>query len=101
MRSIRCRADGGAVFIDMANDAAVRAAVHHHYGEGLRYDCAVGLTHWERDPEGGTAASPGAAPEVFFAPARIKQRVRDWGPRRIRSALRGRMATAPRRPARP
>jgi hypothetical protein len=93
--------EGGAVFVDMANDAAVRAAVHHHFGEGLRYDCAVGLTHWERDAARVETALPGAAPEVFFAPARIKQRVRDWGPggfegrfaaawQRLVDALRGR-----------
>jgi hypothetical protein len=71
--------EGGAVFVDMANDATVRAAVHHHYGEGLRYDCAVGLTHWERDATRVEEALPGARPEVFFSPARIKQRLRDWG----------------------
>jgi NADPH:quinone reductase-like Zn-dependent oxidoreductase len=56
------------VFVDMAGDAAVRSAVHHHYGDQLTYSCAVGITHWE----GFTLESeplPGPAPQMFFAPS--------------------------------
>jgi hypothetical protein len=67
-----------AVFVDMAGDGAVTAAVHRHFGDALRYDCTIGATHWsaERRNEG----LPGPQPEFFFAPAQIVKRTRDWGP---------------------
>jgi NADPH:quinone reductase-like Zn-dependent oxidoreductase len=67
-----------AVFVDMAGDGAVTAAVHRHFGGELAYDCTIGATHWsaERRNEG----LPGPKPEFFFAPAQIVKRSKDWGP---------------------
>jgi hypothetical protein len=67
-----------AVFVDMAGDGAVGAAVHRHFGDQLRYDCAIGATHWSagRASEG----LPGPKPEFFFAPAQVAKRSKDWGP---------------------
>jgi hypothetical protein len=67
-----------AVFVDMAGDGAVTAAVHRRFGEALAYDCTIGATHWsaERKNEG----LPGPKPEFFFAPAQIVKRSKDWGP---------------------
>ena len=70
-----------ALYVDLAGDAALRRAVHGHYGDALRHSCGIGATHWEAggfEPE--TEPLPGPAPEFFFAPAQIQKRVGDWGP---------------------
>ena len=66
-----------AVYVDMSGSAAVRSAIHHHFGDRLKHSCAVGGTHWEN--LGGAAGLPGPRPTLFFAPAQIKKRNADWG----------------------
>ncbi len=73
------------VFVDMAGDAAVTTAVHRHFGDALRYSCAVGGTHWERLAFG--VEVPGPAPTLFFAPDRLTQRMKDWGPEGFQARL--------------
>jgi hypothetical protein len=95
-----------AVYIDMAGDAAVRDAVHRHYGDKLLHDAVVGATHWEQsggnpaargsgaegagenpgtpgreaeDVPGINAQLPGPKPTLFFAPDRVSKRSGDWG----------------------
>ena len=70
-------ADTPSVYVDMAGSAAVRAAVHRHCGDALKYSCAVGGTHW--DALGGGRDLPGPKPALFFAPAQIKKRNAEWG----------------------
>lgn len=70
--------DKTAVFVDMAGNGDVRAAVHKHWNDNLKYSCSVGATHWEKLQFG--AELPGPAPTLFFAPDHIKQRTLDWGP---------------------
>jgi hypothetical protein len=71
-------ASAPAVLVDMAGNAEVRKAVHQRFGERLVHHCAVGATHWSKG--GGEEDLPGAKPAFFFAPARIVQRSKDWGP---------------------
>jgi uncharacterized protein DUF2855 len=78
---------GPATFVDFAGDAAVRAAVHSHYGDELIHSMAVGLTHWQ-DLGGGEL--PGPRPVFFFAPDRVVKRGEDWG----RAGLEQRVAAA-------
>jgi hypothetical protein len=88
--------DGPAVFIDVAGSADVRAAVHHHFGDGLVQSVVVGGTHWDEVPSGAGASGgplPGAAPALFFAPDQVKKRNADWGG----SGYEERMAAASRR----
>lgn len=66
----------GAVYVDVAGDPEVTAAVHDRLD--LRASLVVGGTHWDRDRSGPPVAPP--RPELFFAPARIAQRHADWGP---------------------
>ena len=73
------------VFVDMAGDAAVTTAVHRHFGDALRYSCAVGGTHWQRLAFG--VEVPGPRPTLFFAPDRLTQRMRDWGSDGFQSRL--------------
>src|SRR3990172_917804 len=67
-----------AVFVDMAGDGAVTAAVHRHFGDELAYDCTIGATHWSAART--NERLPGPKPEFFFAPAQIVKRSKDWGP---------------------
>ena len=64
--------------VDMAGNGPVSTQLHHHFGDALKYDCQVGLTHWE---SGGRETDlPGAAPEFFFAPTQVEKRLAEWGP---------------------
>jgi len=69
--------DKSAVFVDMAGSGEVRAAVHRHWGDRLKYSCAVGATHWDHMKT--SAEVPGPRPQLFFAPDRVKKRLADWG----------------------
>jgi hypothetical protein len=69
---------GPAVYVDVAGDAAVRQAVHSHYGDELAHSMAVGVTHWE-EFGGGSGDLPGPEPTFFFAPTRVTKRAKDWG----------------------
>jgi len=67
-----------AVFIDIAGNADVRAAVHERFGDHLRYSMVVGGTHWDHQPE-TQAALVGPTPEFFFAPTQGAKRAGEWG----------------------
>jgi hypothetical protein len=69
---------GPASFVDVASDAAVRQAIHTHYGDKLVHSMVVGFTHWEK-PQVDAGELPGPAPTMFFAPNRIVKRGKDWG----------------------
>lgn len=77
----------GTVYVDISGDAAVRAAVHGHYGDALAYDCAVGASHWDR-MTADVGPLEGPAPTLFFAPDRFAKRSADWGPGGLESRLR-------------
>lgn len=72
--------DDAAVFVDMAGNGDVLAAIHHHYKDHLKYSCLVGGTHWEARGGAGRGALPGPEPTLFFAPDHVQQRMSDWGP---------------------
>lgn len=74
-----------AVYVDMSGDAKVRSSVHAHYGDELKHDAAVGITH--REELGGADGLPGPKPVFFFAPTRLKKRAQDWGPEGVNSRL--------------
>lgn len=65
------------VFVDIAGDAAVRAAVHRTFAGNLKYSCAVGATHW--DVPRAEEQLPGSQPQMFFAPSIVQKRIADWG----------------------
>ena len=77
-----------AGIVDMAGNGDVTRALHHHYGDNLRFDCTIGATHWEAPRDTGDL--PGAKPEFFFAPAQIQKRSAEWGP----AGFQERMGTA-------
>jgi hypothetical protein len=77
--------DEPVVLVDMAGNHEVTRAVHRHLGDGVKYSCVVGLTHWEQ--QGDTSGLPGAPPTFFFAPSQIEKRTADWGPAGFQSRL--------------
>ena len=70
--------DVPSAVVDMAGNGAVLADVHQHFDAALKYSCLVGATHW--DARSGAQDLPGPSPVLFFAPDRIAQRTKDWGP---------------------
>jgi NADPH:quinone reductase-like Zn-dependent oxidoreductase len=67
-----------AVYVDVAGNADVRAAVHRRFDERLAYSMAVGGTHWDHEAH-VDAPLVGPEPQFFFAPTQIAKRVGDWG----------------------
>lgn len=65
------------VMVDMAGNAELKSALHHHFGDDMKYSCSVGATHW--NATGGGEDLPGAKPEFFFAPGQIAKRSQEWG----------------------
>jgi hypothetical protein len=65
------------LYVDFSGDEALRARVHHHFGDALVYDCYAGSaqnTNFLRD-----TALPGPKPAIYFAPIQIRKRNTDWG----------------------
>lgn len=70
-------ADVPTLYLDFSGDEALRARVHHHFGESLVYDCFAGSaqnTGFLRD-----TGLPGPKSEFYFAPVQIRKRNNDWG----------------------
>ncbi|MEM8798674.1 MAG: DUF2855 family protein [Pseudomonadota bacterium] len=79
--------DRKRVYVDMSGNHEVRAALHHHFGAALSYDCVVGGTHW--DKIGADKDLPGPKPELFFAPEHAQRRMGEWGPDGFRTRIAG------------
>jgi hypothetical protein len=69
-----------SVYVDMSGNGRVRRAVRERLGAELRYDCAVGASHWDRLDPGSVGELPGPSPVFFFAPDQIEKRGGDWSP---------------------
>jgi hypothetical protein len=70
--------DAPVAFVDMAGNSALRATLHRHFGDQMRYSGRVGLTH--RSSSDSEPDLPGAKPSWFFAPDQIRKRAKEWGP---------------------
>jgi hypothetical protein len=79
-----------SVYVDVAGNNALQAAVHRQFGELLNASVIVGDTHWDAPPAAETPVGP--APGFFFAPTQIAKRVDEWGQaevdRRVSAAYR-------------
>lgn len=91
-------ADTPAAYVDFAGRSTVSVAVHSALGDALAGSTVVGLTHWDA-PRGAAQPMVGPTPVFFFAPNRICQRMKDWGPdelgARFRTALQDFIADNP------
>ncbi len=72
------KVEGPAAYVDFAGRSAVTQAAHTALGEALTVSLGVGITHW--DAMGGPPPASGPAPVFFFAPDRIRKRMKEWGP---------------------
>jgi Protein of unknown function (DUF2855) len=70
--------DEPVALVDMAGNSALRARLHHHFGDAMKYSGQIGLTHRNFSPN--EPELPGAKPAWFFAPDRVKKRAEAWGP---------------------
>lgn len=74
-------ASSPVVLVDMAGNANVIGALHHHYGDNMKHSCRIGATH--HDQGGAVDGLPGAKPEFFFAPTHVKTRSAELGPEKF------------------
>jgi hypothetical protein len=70
--------DSPVAFVDMAGNSELRARLHRHFGDQMKYSGRIGLTHRSSSPN--EPELPGAKPIWFFAPDQIRKRAREWGP---------------------
>ena len=73
-------ADQPVAYVDMAGNSPLRATLHQHFGEQMKYSGIIGLTHRKSSPGEPAPALPGAKPQFFFAPDQIRKRAKEWGP---------------------
>ncbi|MFT7285941.1 MAG: hypothetical protein ACI87W_000044 [Halieaceae bacterium] len=70
--------DRKVILVDMAGDGPLNSRIHRHFGDQLRYDCRIGMTHRDAPAE-SEPSSNGPKPEMFFAPHQAAKRSADWG----------------------
>ena len=70
--------DVPVALVDMAGNSELRARLHWHFGDRMKYSARIGQTH--RRPSRDEPELPGAKPQWFFAPDQIRKRAREWGP---------------------
>jgi hypothetical protein len=70
--------DVPVAFVDMAGNSELRATLHRHFGDRIKYSGRIGLTHRGSSPD--EPELPGAKPSWFFAPDQIRKRAKEWGP---------------------
>ena len=70
--------DSPVAFVDMAGNSELRATLHGHFGDRMKYSGRIGLTH--RSSSADEPELPGAKPSWFFAPDQIRKRAKEWGP---------------------
>jgi hypothetical protein len=70
--------DSPIAFVDMAGNSELRARLHQHFGDRMKYSGRIGLTHRNSSPD--EPELPGARPRWFFAPDQIRKRAKEWGP---------------------
>jgi hypothetical protein len=66
-----------SIYVDFAGNAAFRRALHAHC-TGLKFSSSIGATHVSE--MGGSKGLTGPQATLFFAPAQIKKRSKEWGP---------------------
>ncbi len=71
-------AEQPAVIVDMSGSGTVLSDLHAHLGDNMRFTSQVGITHYEDNDMGPHVIRERSA--MFFAPAHIQKRAKDWGP---------------------
>jgi hypothetical protein len=74
-------ADVPTLYVDFAGNDALRATIHHHFGQALVYDCYAGSA--QKTAFLSQTDLPGPTPTLYFAPVQIRKRNADWGPQEV------------------
>lgn len=74
---VNLSAQEGVIYLDFAGNSKLSHQIHDHFGENLRHHATIGVTHW--DQSGSNNKLAGVRPELFFAPAYLKNRLEIWG----------------------
>lgn len=63
--------------VDFAGNQELQYNLQTHLGLNLKYNCSVGMTHWDKNyaPEHKTSQKP----ILFFAPTHAQKRNQEWG----------------------
>jgi hypothetical protein len=77
-------ANAPSVYVDFAGNAAFRKTLHTHCTQ-LKFSSSIGATHVAE--MGGAKDLPGPKATLFFAPAQIKKRSAEWGPKEFGQRL--------------
>lgn len=70
--------DTATVIVDMSGDGPMLSDLHAHLGDYMKFTSNVGATHFEANKMGPHFIHDRSA--MFFAPAHIQKRTREWGP---------------------
>ena len=69
------------VVIDMSGNWRVIKDIHEQVGgEHVKHSMAIGMSHHDSEVAPKTSSIPGPQPALFFAPAEVTRRLREWGP---------------------
>ncbi len=66
------------VIVDMSGNGALLSDLHALLGDNMKYTSNVGVTHYDANKMGPHFIRERSA--MFFAPAHIQKRTKDWGP---------------------
>ncbi|MBR1145534.1 DUF2855 family protein [Bradyrhizobium sp. AUGA SZCCT0431] len=69
--------DSPVALVDMAGNSELRATLHNHFGDQMKYSGRIGLTHRSSSPD--EPELPGAKPTWYSAPVQIRKRAKEWG----------------------
>ena len=67
-----------SLLLDFSGDFDLRYAIHRRLAAFLRHSSAIGATHWDAGKGEERPSMPGPKPVMFFAPAQIQKRYKDW-----------------------
>ncbi len=74
-----------SVYVDMAGNGEVKAALHTRLDGHLKHSAAVGLSHWDKfQPQ---LLLAGIKPKFFFAPAQAGKRSEEWGQAKVQQEI--------------
>ena len=77
-------ADAACVYVDFAGNSDLRRAIHTRF-VNLKHSSSIGGTHVEH--LGAAKDLPGPRATLFFAPAQVKKRETEWGPKGLNQRL--------------
>ena len=80
-------ANSAVAYVDMAGNSPLRATLHRHFGEQMKYSGLIGLTHRKSSPDERAQVLPGAKPTIFLRAGPDPQARQGMGTGRRRAAV--------------